>query len=122
MANILYNGINSESYEGILTFSDVPNILQIQEDIYGTPTVIDIVPSGLWRSVVTANTQFSLTMFGETITNVMSPNEVRNKKFFIAENEEDTAVSMCRALRNCGTIAANFIITLVDSDTTVRLT
>lgn len=122
MANILYNGINSESYEGILTFSDVPNILQVQEEIYGAPTVIDLIPSGLWRSVVTANTQYSLTMFGETITNVMSPNEVRNKKFFIAEDEENTAVSMCRALRNCGTIAANFIITLVDSDTTVRLT
>lgn len=122
MANILYDGINTSSYEGILTFSDVPNILQVQEEIYGTPTVIDLIPSGSWRSVVTANTQYSLTMFGETITNVMSPNEVRNKKFFIAEDEENTAVSMCRALRNCGTIAANFIITLVDSDTTVRLT
>ena len=125
MANIYYNGISSTEYDGILTFSDVPNILQIKEDIYGTQTVIDLTPSGSWRSTVTANTQFSLTMFGETITNVMSPSEARNKKFFIAENEEDTAISMVRALRNCGTIAANFIITIENvyaPNSTVRLT
>ena len=121
MANIYYNGISSTEYDGILTFSDVPNILQIKEDIYGTQTVIDLTPSGSWRSTVTANNEFSLTMFGETITNVMSPSEARNKKFFIAEDEENTAISMVRALRNCGTIAANFVVTLVNY-TTVRLT
>lgn len=125
MANIYYDGISTTEYNGILTFSDVPNILQIKEDIYGTPTVIDLTPSGSWRSTVTANTQFSLTMFGETITNVMSPSEAKNKKFFIAENEEDTAISMVRALRNCGSIAANFVITIEDvyaPNSTVRLT
>lgn len=125
MANIYYNGISSTEYDGILTFSDVPNILQIKEDIYGTQTVIDLTPSGSWRSMVSANTQYALTMFGETITNVMSPTEARNKKFFIAENEEDTAISMVRALRNCGTIAANFIITIENvyaPNSTVRLT
>lgn len=125
MANIYYNGISSTEYDGILTFSEVPNILQIKEDIYGTQTVIDLTPSGSWRSIVTANTQFSLTMFGETITNVMSPSEARNKKFFIAEDEENTAISMVRALRNCGTIAANFIITIENvyaPNSTVRLT
>lgn len=122
MANIYYEGISSDNYDGVLTFSDVPNILQIREDIYGTPTVIELTPQGIWRSMVSANTQYALTMFGETITNVLSPSEVRNKKFFIAENEENTAASMVRALRNCATIAANFVITLVDSNSTVRLT
>ena len=125
MANIYYNGISTSSYEGILCFSDVPNILQIKEDIYGTPTVIDLTPSGGWRSAVSANSQYSLTMFGETITNVLSPSDVSNKKFYIAEDEENTVASMARALRNCGTIAANFTITIENVysiNSTVRLT
>lgn len=116
MANIYYNGISQSAYDGILTFSDVHNILQVKEDIYGTKCVITIKPSSSWRSSVSSDTQYSLTLFGETITNVMSPTDAKNKKFYIGATQADTAISICRALRNCGTISADFVITLTTTD------
>lgn len=116
MANIFYNGISQSAYDGILTFSDVHNILQVKEDVYGTKCMIELRPSSSWRSYVSADTQYSLTLFGETITNVMSPSDAKNKKFYIGATQADTAISMCRALRNCGTISADFVITVTTSN------
>lgn len=107
--NIIYNG--AQRTDGILTFSEVHNILQVTEDIYGSQAVIKLALSSSWKTSVNAASQFSLTLFGETITNVLSPSEAKNKKFFIGETAKDTAISMCRALRNCGAVAADFVIT-----------
>lgn len=120
MADIYYNGIHSDNYDGLLTFSEVPNILTVRQDIVGTYCVITLTVTGSWQAAVTSDTQYSLMLFGETIYNVMSPSNANNKKFYIGGNVTDTAISICRALRNCGAIAADFAITA--SGGTVTLT
>ena len=107
--NILYDGAERID-EQIVTFSEVPNILTVQENIYGDNAVITFVISDDWQASVTSNTQYSITLFGETISNVMSPSQAKNKKFYVGSTAADTAFSIARALRNCSSVAADFTI------------
>ena len=45
---------------------------------------------------------------GETITNVLDPNNAVNKSFYVSSQNVSTAASITRALRNCSTVIANF--------------
>ena len=101
------NLLNPSNY---ITLTDIPNILEITEDAYGEKALVQItVLSGL-KGSTTSDYQWKITFMGETITNVLAANEAINKYFSVMTSPNDTATSMARALRNCPTISANFIV------------
>lgn len=106
--NITYNNLSSPS--NILTFTEIPNILKISENVTGTKCTIQFSMSNGLRQTVSADSQYYITLFGETITNVMAPESANNKRFYISDDAESTAMSIARALRNCGSLNADFDI------------
>lgn len=106
--NITYNNLSSPS--NILTFTEIPNILKVYEDISGTKATFNFLFEGNLQSSVTADSQYYVTFLGETVTNVMDASKANNKRFFISADKNATAASFARALRNCGGIAADFNI------------
>ena len=106
--NITYNNLSSPS--NILTFTEVPNILKISENVTGTKCTIQFSMSNGLRQTVTGDSQYYITLFGETISNVMAPENTNNKRFYISDDAESTAMSIARALRNCGGLNADFDI------------
>ena len=106
--NITYNNLSSPS--NILTFTEVPNILKISENVTGTKCAIQFMMGNNLRQTVSADSQYYITLFGETVSNVMSATEARNKRFYISDDAESTAMSIARALRNCGGLNADFDI------------
>ena len=106
--NITYNNLSSPS--NILTFTEIPNILKISENVTGTKCTIQFSMSNGLRQTVTGDSQYYITLFGETISNVMAPESANNKRFYISDDAESTAMSIARALRNCGSLNADFYI------------
>lgn len=106
--NITYNNLSSPS--NLLTFTEVPNILKIEEMVSGTKSDISLEFEGNLRQTVTADSQYYISILGETITNVMDASKANNKRFYISGDEDGTAMSVCRALRNCSSLAAEFNI------------
>lgn len=106
--NITYNNLSSPS--NILTFTEIPNILKISENVTGTKCTIQFSMSNGIRQTVSADSQYYITLFGETITNVMSPENANNKRFYISDDSVSTAMSIARAFRNCGGLNADFDI------------
>ena len=106
--NITYNNLSSPS--NILTFTEIPNILKISENVTGTKCTIQFSMSNGLRQTVTGDSQYYITLFGETISNVMAPESANNKRFYISDDAESTAMSIARAFRNCGSLNADFDI------------
>lgn len=106
--NITYNNLSSPS--NILTFTEIPNILKISENVTGTKCTIQFSMSNGLRQTVTGDSQYYITLFGETISNVMAPESANNKRFYISDDSESTAMSIARAFRNCGGLNADFDI------------
>ena len=112
--NITYNGVEEPS--NMVTFTEIPNILKVEEIQNGTKAkFIFWIGNGL-RQTVTADTQYYITLFGETITNVMSPNDAKNKRFYISDSNLGTAMSMARAFRNCAGLNADYNIYVRQND------
>ena len=115
---IEFDGYDYEDVNGqVLTFSEIPNILSIKQNVVGTYASIAFKFLSGWQSSVTANTQYSITLLGETISNVMSPLDADNKKFYIGQEPKDTAISVARALRNCSSVSADFTINTATTST-----
>lgn len=119
MATIKYNGgdiLDTSRTDGIMTFSEIPNILEVKETVYGSNAQIMIEVRDGWSSVVSAESQFYLTFFEETISNVLSPTSAVNKRFYVFPDAQgnaasNTAMSIVKALRSCASLAADFVIT-----------
>jgi len=99
-----YNSVN------YLTFTEIPNILKVEETIQGTMSKLDIDLEGNMQAVISGDGQFYITLLGETITSVMSPSNAKNKRFYVSSDEDSTAFSMAQAFRNCSSLAAQFNI------------
>lgn len=112
--NITYNGVESPS--NMVTFTEIPNILKVEEIQNGTKAVFTFFMGSGLRQTVTADTQYYVTLFGETITNVMSPSDAKNKRFYISDDNVATAMSMARAFRNCAGLNADYNIYVRQSD------
>lgn len=110
---ILYNG--AERTDSIVTFSEVPNILSVKQDVSGTKGRLSLIVYSGWS--VSADTQYYFTLFGETISNVLAPQDAKNKKFYVSTDIASTAMSIARALRSCGSIAADYLITTGTTNT-----
>ena len=117
--NITYNGLDNPN--NLLTFTDVPNILKVNEEVLGTKATFTFQFDGNLRSTVTADSQYYVTFLGETVSNVMEPSNATNKRFYISGDEDCTAYSFARALRNCSSLAADFDI-VCNTPNSVRLT
>lgn len=105
--NITLNGLSNPT--SLLTFTDVHNILKVSENISGTKAQIVFQFTGDLRSQVTSDNQFYVTILGETVSNVISPSNSINKHFYISDIDT-TAANFARALRNCGSLMAEFNI------------
>lgn len=110
MANITYNNIPSSSATSFVTLSDIPNILSVRDSSTGTHAILKLTVGEGWTA--SANNQWWLEFLGETISNVLEPQNAINKNFYIAGDERSTAASMCKALRSCPTVSAKFQVYL----------
>lgn len=115
---ISYNSEYSPGY-GMLTFSEVPNILKLQDNVVGTKCTITLFVGDNIKSQVTGDNQYHITLFGETITNVMSPSDAVNKRFYIANTSVSTARNIAKALRNCQSLNADFNIYSTNSNVNI---
>lgn len=116
MATITYDGLSVASTSKLVTFSDVPNILTIEEIQSGAYFNLDIV---VHNSTLNPSTEgeYYITVMGDTITSTLSPLTATNKLFWICYNADNTAsakastaASICRALRNCNNLASGYDI------------
>lgn len=110
MADITYNNIDISGATNLVTFTDVPNILKVSDITGGTKARVTLSFSGDMSTVTTGDAQFYITIFDETITNILNYNSAANKSFYVSTSTTSTAASVTRALRNCPNIAANFIV------------
>ena len=110
MATITYNGLQNAA--GLITYTDIPNILKISDQGGGQKAKLTITISGNLASQTTNDGQWYISVLGDTITNVTAPENAVSKNFYISNTNGSTAASICRALRNCPTIAANFNVTV----------
>lgn len=108
--NITLNNLTQPA--GLVCLTDIPNILKVEDTDGGTYAIMYLMPSSDLAPATTENGQWYITFLGETITNVLSPNNAVNKNFYISPTSlQSTTISMARAFRNCPVISANFNIT-----------
>ena len=87
-------------------FTGIPQLLSIESyPISATTAEIDMRVNSLTAS---ADTQWYITVMGETITNVLDPEKAVGKYFYVGANANSTMLSIAKALSSCSTIAANF--------------
>lgn len=106
--SITYNGLSSPS--DLITLTDVPNILKVHGNDGGSRADFTLTFVGDLFSQVTSDGQYTIQLFGETISNVIDPKNAVNKSFYIGRTNASTAASVAKALRNCSTLAANFLV------------
>lgn len=106
MANITYNNLGSPT--NLITFTDIPNILKVEDSSGGTYATFTFMVVQSFKTQTTSDGQWWITFLGETTTNVLDPKGAINKNFLVADTAIATAASITRALRNCPGIIANF--------------
>lgn len=106
--NITYNNLGVGEATNLVTFTDIPNILKVEDNDSGSYARLTIKFKGNLNSVTSKNGEFYITFLGESITNVTNPAESVNKYFYIGSVNSTTAAYAARAFRNCSTIAASF--------------
>lgn len=108
MIRIRYNNVDNAS--NLITFTDIPNILSVDDSSGGTSARLELYFYGDIGCIDLPDIGYLYISFlGETITSVDDYSKAINKNFY-ATTSADTAASVARALRNCPTIAANFTI------------
>lgn len=115
---ITYNGQLSPS--SLITYTDIPNILKVEDNGGGTNATITLTLSGNLAGATTYDGQWYINILGDTITNVRDASNAISKNFFVSTDNASTAASICRALRNCSTIAASFKV--LNSSNKITLT
>ena len=108
MIRIRYNNVDNPN--NLITFTDIPNILSVDDSTGGTSAVFELYFYGNIGCIELPSLgYFYISLLGETITSVDEYSKAINKNFY-ATTSVDTAASVAKALRNCPTIAANFTI------------
>lgn len=106
--NIKYNNIDAAQAHGLVTLSDIPAILEVSDTTGGTRATLQLTVNSTWTA--TSNNQYWLTFQGNTISNVIDPQNAVNKNFYVASDKHSIAVSIANALRNCPTVVASFLV------------
>jgi hypothetical protein len=111
MVNIIYDGGSASQAQNLITFTDFPNILMVDDSVsYATKAYYELDVFGNLKNATERDGQWHITIFGDTITNVTDPLNAVNKNFCVMADSTSTAASMVKALRNCPNIAANFVV------------
>ena len=118
--NITYNNLGVNEATKLVTFTDIPNILKVEDNDSGSYATLTLKFKGNLAGETSKNGEWYITFLGETITNVLSPAESVNKNFYIANVNKTTAAYAARAFRNCSTIAAAFTVQVVDDTVTIK--
>ena len=108
--NITYNNRVEGQATNMITFTDIPNILKVLDDDYGSKAYYTLTFVGNLKGETNKDEQWYITLFGDTITNVLDPSNAVNKSFFVGQSPSATAASVARALRSCPNLAANFSV------------
>lgn len=106
--NITLNNLEGEN--NLICFTDIPNILKVSDTTGGTYTSLGLTLFDNLYSATTADTQWTITFMGESISNVLNYDSAVNKSFYVASDNASTAASIARALRNCPKIQTAFRI------------
>lgn len=106
--NITYNGLNNPT--NLITFSDIPNILKVEDESGGTNAWIRLVFNSSMQSATDSEDQWSITIDGQTVTNTLSPANAVNKHFYVGSDSTSTAASVASALRNCSSVSSEYNI------------
>ena len=106
--NITLNNLEGENT--LICLTDIPNILRVSDTTGGTYTSLGLTLFDNLYSATTADTQWTITFMGESISNVLNYNSAVNKSFYVAPDNASTAASIARALRNCPKIQTAFRI------------
>lgn len=110
-----YNNIPSASATSFVTFSDVPNLVEIDNDADGFALAMcEFEILNGWSEASHVDPWY-ISINGETVTGVENYKNAINKNFFISSDENSTAASLCKALRNCPSLAASFEIRNYDN-------
>lgn len=105
---ITYDNIQGAS--NLITFTDIPNILKIEDSDGGSYATLTLNFSGNLKSVTSGDSQWYITFLGETVSNVIDYNNAVNKGFYVSSSPASTAAYVAKAFRNCSNIAANFTV------------
>ncbi len=108
--SIIYDGAPASQATNLMTFTDFPNILRIEDNANGSKAYYELEVYGNLNNATERDGQWHITIMGDTITNVMSPQNAVNKNFCVMADSTSTAASIVKALRNCPNIAANFVV------------
>ena len=109
--NLLLNNLVNDSIKYI-SFSDLPNIITLEDDAdTGARKAQFTFRINATSLAGKDDGTYSIELFGETITSVKNYDNAVNKNFFISPSSNgSTAASIANALRNCQSIAANYLI------------
>lgn len=107
--DITYNGLSKDNAQGLITFTDIPNILKITDSGSRSYATISFEFSGNIRNMGQDDIA-SITVLGETITGVRNANNAINRQFYMSSSPNSTAASVARAFRNCPTVSALFTV------------
>lgn len=107
---ISFNGLNQPSQ--LICLTNIPNILRVSDGTSGSKAAIVLQFSGNLASVTTSDRQWSIQLGSESVQSVLSAGDVQNRNFRAMTDPVDTAASVARALRSCGTAYATWQIRL----------
>ena len=108
MSTITLNNLGVNEASNIVCLTDIPNILKLQDTDGGTRPALRLSIANNLSTVVSKDGEYYITVLGETVTNVTSPDASINKYFYVSSSDSTTAAYLARALRNCPSIAASF--------------
>lgn len=114
---------NLELPANLITFTDIPNILKVEDESGGTYATITFNVVADFRTHTHQPYRdglFTITVLGETISNVVNANDAVNKHFYISNSYVSTAASIAMAFRDCQGLSTNF--TIQHSGTMITLT
>lgn len=120
MINYTLNN-NYNDNEPYIALTDIPNIISVydEDEDYGQ-TAIFTLSCNTTSLANQEDGKYYITMFGETITSVKDYENAINKNFWISQSSNNsTAASICKALKSCQQLAANYNI--YQNGVTVRL-
>lgn len=106
MADLTLNNVVNP--QGMVIFDGVPNIVNVNEVVYGSKAIVQLTI--LQPPLVLSDGRYNITIMGETITNVVNPNNENGKRFKVYQDREAFASSVASALRNCQRLISLFNI------------
>lgn len=109
--NLTYNGYNNDSVNYI-SFTDLPNIVTLEDlDDSGAQKATYVFEISALTLANQDDGRFTIELFGESISSVKSYANAVNKNFWISSSSNNsTAASIAKALRNCQSLVANYLI------------